>query len=333
MTARVKPEISIIVPIYNVELYLRKCVDSILAQTFRSFELILVNDGSPDKCGEICEYYKELDPRVVVIHKQNGGLSDARNYGIDVAQGRYIGFVDSDDWIEPDMYEALHGLITAHNADIAVCGHCEVQDEVKLEKSFTHQVRVYDNAHAFDKLLEDTEIQNLAWDKLYKAELFSQVRYPVGRYFEDIFTTYKLFLQANKTVSLDSPKYLYLKRSDSITGAMNNRKYYDRFCAALEIYETIQDKNYPIAKEISLSRTVTEGIELCNFQLITGETAVNKEYLAELGGFLSKHTSAILRNRIIRREMKTAALLILTSSTVYKMLYYSKLRLKGSNMI
>lgn len=133
MTARVKPEISIIVPIYNVELYLRKCVDSILAQTFRSFELILVNDGSPDKCGEICEYYKELDPRVVVIHKQNGGLSDARNYGIDVAEGRYIGFVDSDDWIEPDMYEALYGLITAHNADIAVCGHCEVQDDVKLE--------------------------------------------------------------------------------------------------------------------------------------------------------------------------------------------------------
>ncbi|NQX46881.1 glycosyltransferase [Paenibacillus tritici] len=328
-----KPEISIIVPIYNVELYLNKCVDSILAQSFSNFEVILVNDGSPDKCGEICEYYKELDPRVVVIHKQNGGLSDARNYGIEVARGRYIGFVDSDDWIEPDMYESLYSLITSHDADIAACGHYEVMDDVPLEKSFSHEVHVYNNAQGLDKLLEDKEIQNLAWDKLYKAELFAQVRYPVGKYFEDIFTTYKLFLQADKTVLLDSPKYMYLKRSDSITGAMNNKKYYDRFCAALEIYETIQDKNYPVAKEISLSRTVTEGIELCNYQLITGETAVNKEYLAELGGFLSKHISQILRNRTLRREMKTAALLILTSSTVYKMLYYSKLRLKGSNMI
>ncbi|QUL55261.1 glycosyltransferase [Paenibacillus tritici] len=328
-----KPEISIIVPIYNVELYLNKCVDSILAQSFSNFEVILVNDGSPDKCGEICEYYKELDPRIVVIHKQNGGLSDARNYGIEVARGRYIGFVDSDDWIEPDMYESLYSLITSHDADIAACGHYEVMDDVPLEKSFSHEVHVYNNAQGLDKLLEDKEIQNLAWDKLYKAELFAQVRYPVGKYFEDIFTTYKLFLQADNTVLLDSPKYMYLKRSDSITGAMNNKKYYDRFCAALEIYETIQDKNYPVAKEISLSRTVTEGIELCNYQLITGETAVNKEYLAELGGFLSKHISQILRNRTLRREMKTAALLILTSSTVYKMLYYSKLRLKGSNMI
>lgn len=328
-----KPEISIIVPIYNVELYLNKCVDSILAQSFSNFEVILVNDGSPDRCGEICEAYKELDSRVVVIHKPNGGLSDARNYGIEVAKGRYIGFVDSDDWIEPDMYESLYELITAHEADIAVCGHYEVMDDVILEKEFSHQVRVYNNEQAFTKLLEDTEIKNLAWDKLYKAELFTQVRYPVGRYFEDIFTTYQLFLQADKTVSLDSPKYMYLKRSDSITGAMNNRKYYDRFRASLELYETIQDKNYPKAKEISLSRTVTEGIELCNYQLITGDTAVNKEYLVELGGFLGRHTSRIMRNQTIRREMKTAALLILTSSTVYKMLYISKLRLKGSNLI
>ena len=328
-----KPAISIIVPIYNVELYLNKCVDSILAQSFSDFEVILVNDGSPDRCGEICEAYKELDSRVVVIHKQNGGLSDARNYGIEVAKGRYIGFVDSDDWIAPDMYESLYSLITAHNADIAVCGHYEVMDDVPQEKAFSHQVHVYNNEQAFDKLLEDIEIQNLAWDKLYKAELFTHVKYPVGKYFEDIFTTYKLFLQANKTVSLDSPKYMYLKRSDSITGAMNSRKYYDRFSAALEIYETIQDKKYPVAKEISLSRTVTEGIELCNYQLIAGETAVNKEYLVELGGFLSRHISQIIRNKTLRREMKTASLLILTSSKIYKMLYYSKLRLKGSNMI
>lgn len=314
-------------------MYLKKCVDSILSQSFRDFELILVNDGSPDKCGEICEYYKELDPRVTVIHKQNGGLSDARNYGIEIAKGRYIGFVDSDDWIEPDMYESLYRLITEHQADIAVCGHYEVLDDVRLPKDFTHKVNVYNNEEALDKLLEDTEIKNLAWDKLYKAELFHNVRYPVGKYFEDIFTTYKLFLQAGKTVSLDSPKYLYLKRGDSITGEMNNKKYYDRFCASLELYETIQDKNYPKSKEISLARTVTEGIELCNYQLITKDTAVNKAYLVELGGFLSKHLKQVVRNKIIRTEMKVASVLILTSSNIYKLLYYSKLRLKGSKLI
>ncbi|UQZ34398.1 glycosyl transferase family 2 [Paenibacillus sp. PK3_47] len=327
-----KPEISIIVPIYKVEMYLKKCVDSILSQTFRDFELILVNDGSPDKCGEICDYYKELDPRVTVIHKQNGGLSDARNYGIEIAKGKYIGFVDSDDWIEPDMYESMHGLITAHKADIVVCGHYEVQDGVYLDKEFTHEVRVYNNQEAFKKLLEDTEIKNLAWDKLYRAELFKKVRYPVGRYFEDMFATFKLFLQADKVVSLDSPKYLYLRRGDSITGEMNNAKYYDRICAWQELYEAIKDKDYPEAVEKSLARNVTEGIELCNLQMIAGETQVNKEFLAELGSFFSRHIKEIRRNNSISRQMKIASLLILTSSKAYRMLYQSKLRLKGSNL-
>jgi glycosyltransferase involved in cell wall biosynthesis len=327
-----KPEISIIVPIYNVELYLNKCVDSILAQTFTNFELILVNDGSPDKCGEICEYYKELDPRVTVIHKDNGGLSDARNFGIDIARGNYIGFVDSDDWIEPDMYEALHGLITAHNADIAVCGHYEVQDGEYVDKEFSHEVNVYNNGEAFSKLLEDTEIKNLAWDKLYRAELFANVRYPVGRYFEDMFATYQLFIQAERIVSLNSPKYLYLRRGDSITGKMNNTKYYDRICAWQELYETIKFKNYPDAEEKSLARTVTEGIELCNLQLIAGEVTVYNKFHAELGGFFSRHFSQVMRNKSIRPQMKAATLLILTSSKAYRMLYQSKLRLKGSNL-
>ncbi|CAM4217327.1 glycosyltransferase family 2 protein [Paenibacillus typhae] len=327
-----KPEISIIVPIYKVEMYLRKCVDSILAQTFRDFELILVNDGSPDNCGEICEHYKELDPRVKVIHKQNGGLSDARNYGIDIAAGKYIGFVDSDDWIKPDMFEALHGLITAHNADIAVCGHVEVEDGVYVDKEFSHEVRVYNNEEAFKKLLEDTEIKNLAWDKLYKAELFAKVRYPVGRYFEDMFATYKLFMQAEKVVSLDSPKYLYLRRGDSITGKMNNRKYYDRICAWRELYEDIKHKNYPEAIEKSLARNVTEGIELCNLQMIAGENSANKEFIAELGSFFSKHLKEVLRNKSISKQMKIATLLILTSSNTYRVLYQSKLRVKGSNL-
>ena len=117
-----QPLISVIIPVYKVELYLRECIDSVLAQTYQNLEVILVDDGSPDQCGSICEQYAEKDNRVCVIHKENGGLSDARNAGIDVAKGEYIGFVDSDDWVAPDMYECLYKASVEYNAEFVVCG-------------------------------------------------------------------------------------------------------------------------------------------------------------------------------------------------------------------
>lgn len=124
-----KPKISIIVPVYKAEPYLKKCIDSILNQTFKDFELILVDDGSPDRCGEICDEYALKDSRIKIIHKENGGQSSARNVGLDIAQGEYIGFVDSDDWIEPDMYKKLFKVLKNDNVDMAICNINSIKDK------------------------------------------------------------------------------------------------------------------------------------------------------------------------------------------------------------
>ena len=208
--------ISVIVPVYNVEQYLNQCVDSILGQTHSNLEVILVDDGSPDACGEICEEYASHDSRVRVIHKENGGLSDARNAGLDIAQGDYIGFVDSDDWIEPDMFEyLLHGAEGMH-AGVACCEVVSAQTW-KLKYKVLHQDNVYDSPAALEDLFFDRR-ENYAWNKLYRAELWRGVRFPKGLNFEDLATVYKTFENAGQVAYLREPKYYYRLRSDSISG-------------------------------------------------------------------------------------------------------------------
>ena len=179
--------ISVIVPVYKVEPYIHKCLDSILAQTYQNLEIILVDDGSPDSCGKICDEYVARDPRIKVIHKPNGGLSDARNAGLDVCTGEYIGFVDSDDWIEPHMYQRLYELIQQFNADMAFGG---VADDV-LQGNIVRTVKTSDygetpfaedNVAAMRRYFHGSWA---AWDKLYRAELFREIRYPVGEINED----------------------------------------------------------------------------------------------------------------------------------------------------
>ena len=205
------PLISIIVPIYKVETYIKKCVDSILNQAYKNLEVILVDDGSPDNCGDICDEYSLIDNRVKTIHKKNGGLSSARNAGLDVASGDYIGFVDSDDWIESDMYESLYKTLTERKADISVCGRYIVEDGRITTISDTEEVQVFTKQEALSQLVLDeyNGIKNFAWDKLYKKELFENIRYPEGKYYEDIFTTYKLFSLSNMIAEIKSPKYYY----------------------------------------------------------------------------------------------------------------------------
>ena len=214
-----KPAVSVIVPVYKVEQYLDKCVQSILDQTFRDFELLLVDDGSPDRCGEMCEAWAKKDDRIRVIHKPNGGLSDARNAGIGQADGDYLLFVDSDDWIEKDMLETLYGLIRDADADMACCNFRSINEDgtqhwddavitpgVWTEEDFWKQF-FSSNAQTYC---------NVAWNKLYKKELFDQVRYPVGRINEDVYTLYALVSQCKKIAATDKIGYYYLFRAGSI---------------------------------------------------------------------------------------------------------------------
>lgn len=219
------PIISIVVPVYNVEKYLDRCIESILAQSFKDFELILVNDGSSDSSAFICDKYKGMDKRVKVIHKENGGLSDARNKGIEIATGKYIGFVDSDDYIDKDMYLQLYELIEMHSADIAICDAVLVSDFEQPKFKNARNVRVLTKEQALKDMICTKTISVNAWNKLYKINLFDTIKYPKGMLYEDLDTTYKLIDLSNTIVISDAQKYAYVQRIGSI---MNSTGYFMR---------------------------------------------------------------------------------------------------------
>lgn len=321
-----KPEISIIVPCYKVENYIEKCVDSILDQTFRDFELILVDDGSPDNCPAICDRYAAQDPRVKVIHKTNGGLSDARNYGLNIAEGRYIGFVDSDDWIAGDMFESLYQAIRSQDADIAVCCHYEVSDGVfNRINSFDGFPVVLDNVKAMSELLIDQRIQNLAWDKLYRRELFRGVAYPVGVAFEDIPTTYKLFMKAEKIAIVDKPLYYYLKRTESISGTYDLKKRLDKFNGTYEKYTRVKDHYADAIDKPTWDwftyRMVDEGMGIYNHLLREKLETGDRRELGTIKAFMRENLNSILTAKTIGIQLKAAALILATNKMLYSLFY------------
>ena len=208
--------ISIVIPVYKVEKYLEKCIESVLKQTYTNLQIILVDDGSPDNCGKICDEYAKKDPRIEVIHKVNGGLSDARNVGIAKAKGKYIGFVDSDDYIKEDMYEILINLIKEYDADVSICNLYDVIDGKEYIRNNENGIQEYSRLEILKEVLLDKNIQSYAWNKLYKKELFDEIKYPIGKKYEDIGTTFYVFEKCNKIVVTSEPEYYYLKRSDSL---------------------------------------------------------------------------------------------------------------------
>lgn len=226
--------VSVIVPIYNVEKYLCQCVDSIISQTYQDLEIILVDDGSIDGCGHICDEYKEKDSRIRVIHKTNGGLSDARNAGIEAATGEYYVFVDSDDVIHPQMIEILMTNLCSKDADMAVCGFWDIEEDT--QPSFERvenegQVKVYEKESIMDQLEDQNLITVVAWNKLYKASLFQEIRYPEGHIHEDEFIIHRLLFLCRKTVYVDLKLYYYRKRNNSIMSHIDQKSIRDEFLA------------------------------------------------------------------------------------------------------
>lgn len=234
------PTLSVILPVYNVESYLRKCVDSILNQTYKDFELIIVDDGSTDQSSNICDMY-ETHPLVTVIHRKNGGLSAARNTGIAVAKGEYITFCDSDDWIDSEMYSQMMRSIKKDNSDIVVCGHRVVSESGKVLEEVTTEDMVLDGKTATKYILEDKSIQSFAWNKIYRKELFKEIRYPENRIYEDTACTYLLFYESHQVSLLHNVYYNYLRRANSICLSANKDVYrkrmVDNFRAFYERYQ------------------------------------------------------------------------------------------------
>ena len=243
--------ISIIVPIYNVEKYLDRCINSIINQSYKNLEIILVNDGSTDDSLKICEKYKLIDNRIKIINKKNGGLSDARNYGIDVAKGKYISFVDSDDLIHIDMYKILYDVISTKNSDIAICrykkfninnGNYIIYDSKKKKRNI--KFNCVSNEYALGKCLNTKQFTVSAWSKLYKRELFNNLKFPVGTEMEDWAIIVDLMIKSKKVVMINQKLYYYFYRNNSIINGKfkeNDLKLENIFIRNLQLV----DKNFP----------------------------------------------------------------------------------------
>ena len=254
--------ISVIIPVYNVEKYLNRCVDSVLGQSYTDFELILVDDGSPDKCPAICDEYALQDKRIKVIHKQNGGLSSARNAGLEIAKGDYIAFVDSDDFIHPDYLRLLYQALKETGADISICDFhwIKYEEDVNIKKEEIQKITEYDNYTIFqyDEALGDgcNWKKIVAWNKLYKKEIFFDIRFPEGKINEDVGVYYKCFYSSKKIVVINNKLYYYFYNEFGIMNSPFSEKRFDEIDLFLEEAEYFNsklqtDKRYlPIIQDI-----------------------------------------------------------------------------------
>lgn len=219
------PKVSIIVPIYNVENHLTQCVESVLKQCYQNFEIILVDDGSTDNSGAICDEYKLNYPQTIVIHKENGGLSDARNVGIEIASGEYIYFLDSDDWLDPNAISTLLNFAIISNCEIVQGGFYYTYDDYllydnrKISIDQTHFI--LNRKDAMTELIKNEYIKNFAWGKLYKSSLVKKYLFPKGKYFEDSYWQHLIVNEINNYGVIPTPLYYYRQRESSISGQFN----------------------------------------------------------------------------------------------------------------
>lgn len=237
--------ISVIVPVYNVEKYLERCLDSILNQTYSDLEIILVDDGSTDTSPEICDAYAKRDERIRIFHQKNGGLSAARNTGLDNARGDYIGFVDSDDQIVPTMYESLLAAMDNEKADIVI-GDIVYLDENKGNQTYIEQLKKvsYDGFQIMERMLSDAAHFVPAWNKLYRRHIFEKIRYPLGKYNEDQFVVHQVLYEASRVITIPEPIYLYTIRPGSIMHSAFSVKHLDDIEAICNQYHFLQDKHF-----------------------------------------------------------------------------------------
>ncbi len=236
-------KISVIVPVYKVEAYLDKCISSIANQTYKNLEIILVDDGSPDNCPATCDAWAEKDSRIRVIHKPNGGLSDARNAGMAVATGELMTFVDSDDWIAPDMYEHLYQRLEEDSSDIAACGVQMVWENKTPSRMLTREGnRVLNQEEAMRAIIEESWLKQPVWYKLYKTVLIRDILFPKGKYHEDVFWSYQAIGRAQRVSVSDHIGYYYLQRGGSIMGEGYSLKRLDAVEAKVQRCAYIQER-------------------------------------------------------------------------------------------
>lgn len=286
-----KPLVSIIVPVYNVEKYVRKCLDTLSRQTYENTEIIVVDDGSVDESGRICDELSKKDKRMRVFHKENGGLSSARNHGIKKAKGEFVCLVDSDDYVETRFVEKMVEAVISSDADIAICGYNK-----ELPKAET-----ISGKEATVRLLTDQEnMEVIAWNKMYRLKLFDDITYPEGSNYEDNLTTYKLMSRARKVTYIAESLYAYVERTGSIT---NKDKKIERLKSreraaeeAIEFFEG--DKDLRASAEIAL---LTAKIAFIDFAI---NGIIGKKYLTENVAWVKKNKQKYDNNKYLNKKLK-----------------------------
>lgn len=313
------PEISVIVPVYKVEPYIHKCVDSILTQTFTDYELILVDDGSPDTCGNICDEYAQKDARIHVIHKENGGLSDARNAGMKIACGEYVIFIDSDDYIDADMLSYLYENLKKADADMATCGIYEVYAD-RIEKQEEEPDFVCSGEEAFRCILRGHTIRGEIWNKLIKRSCISDLEFPKGKLYEDIFYTVDMMQRIKKVAVGTKPKYYYLHRSDSITGKAYRPKLFDIIDGYTKNYQVVKQAFPKLEEEAECLWIWSRFIVLDKMLLEENYRSIDR--FEELVTFIKQHFRRIMKNPYFQRNRKISAIVLLISIPLYRKLVF-----------
>lgn len=312
------PKISVIIPVYKVEKYLKKCINSVLDQEYKNIEIILVDDGSPDNCGNICDKYAQMDTRIKVIHKENGGLSSARNAGLDVATGEYIGFVDSDDYIEPSMYSGMLEIAIKYNSPLVVCGVTYVYENgttaVRSKPSGIVELNFQD---AIIEMNTYRLFDMAAWSKLYRADLFKDIRFPVGKLSEDLYVMYKIFELAEKVVYVPNRYYNYVQRQNSISH--NIRINHDFEYAAKAQMEYLEEK-YPEMKTIGRTAYVSAVLTVYDFYIKSGKKCP-EQVLKHFNDVVSSNIDYVRKAKFLSKVKKIQIGLFLLSPAAYKAVF------------
>ena len=309
------PKISVIVPIYNVSEYLERCVESIMTQSFRDIEIILVNDGSTDNSGEICDSLSTIDNRIRVIHKQNGGLSDARNVGCKAATGDFVAFIDSDDFIDSEMLSKLYSLVVEHNAQVAVCGICDCYKDRKVPQCKDQVSFVTDGVNALKITLEGNLMPGSVCSKLIRADIAKKLSFRVGKTYEDAFYTPDLFLSVSTVAVTTECLYNYWHRSDSIT----TRPFSNKAMHVIEAYEytfeCIRDK-YPKLIDVAQFRIYWGYFVVLDRILATENYKLLPEF-EKVVGYLKQNWFGIIRTGYFTTARRISAVALKISLSLY----------------
>lgn len=313
--------VSVIVPVYKVEEYLRECIDSIINQTYKNLEIILVDDGSPDKCGEICEEYARNDSRITVYHKENGGLSDARNYGIKRCNGEYITFVDSDDVIKANLVETLMVLIHKYDADVSASScvkFTKLPDWSKSSQAEDYSLSTHD---IMREMLYQGRAGHGAYAKIYSREVWSDAEFPKGIYYEDAATIYKIIFRSRRIALTYEKLYGYRTRHDSQSKSSVSPKILDVIPVSQQYYSAVTER-FPDLKRAASSRAFS----LNRSAYLTLPFSSKKERM-QLWEEMKKYRSAIIFDPKARKRERIAALLSYLGADIFHILF-SKLYMK-----